>query len=402
MNCRTCRLDLSESLDGRLPSGRRKVVIGHLRSCEACKRFWKELQGAKRLASQLPRQRTSSDFREQLFERIRTGEGTPEAVFVEPIPLAKKLRYAMTGAAAAAAVLIVATLARNSFNSQPSTSTEVATNNSSSTTDRTRAAPVADSVNRIGASSYSYIDNLQPAANSNSLLVNAKPLTVDLFANEAATQLAEHVSWTQDNLNRLDTGLAAVQARAICEKAVEIERLGSLLVEMHEREQVVFSDPQVNVQLRFTVEQFGANAERLRTHTMDTVRTVVGPVLRSSNRLTDVAHIFVRQPSDLQVEEHTVFQLTLSQPEAFQSLFFVLPQDALMSLDPRNGQAILPGQCGPNFCVAPRSQVVRQTIQWQQLQQLMQTMRWPGQLGAQPEAAQPTNPASSTQPLKRR
>ncbi|MEC7583795.1 MAG: hypothetical protein VYE77_05715 [Planctomycetota bacterium] len=401
MNCRTCRHEISESLDGRLPSGRRKIIMGHLRSCEPCLQFWKELQSAQKLVMQLPRQRTSSGFREQLFERIKTGEGTPEAVFLEPIPMAKKIRYAMTGAAAAAAVLITATLVRNSVDATPNTSTEVAsTGTSSSTTDAEGYATPAANETDVAVVSNPFIDNLEPSSTSNSLLINAKPLTVDLFANEAATQLAEHVSWTNDNLNKLEAEIAPSTIRAICESAVEIEQLGSLLVEMHEREQVVFSDPQVNVQLRFAVEQFGANSERLRMNTIDTVRTVVGPVLRSSNRLTDVAQIFVRRTGNIQVEEHVVFQLTQSQPEAFQSLFFVLPQEAFPSFDPRNAQTLVLGQCGPNFCVAPRSRVVRETMQWQQLQQLMGSMSWPN-LG-QPQPAAPTAPQGTTDPLKPR
>lgn len=406
MNCRTCRHDLSESLDGRLPSGRRKIVMGHLRSCEPCLLFWKELQSAQKLVLQLPRQRTSSGFREQLFERINTGEGTPEAVFLEPIPMAKKVRYAMTGAAAAAAVLITATLVRNHLDSPQTPSTELAATDAGASGSDPAGDPAGHATpateDSALAATETFIDNFGHNTTSNSLLVNAKPLTVDLFANEAATQLAEHVSWTTDNLNRLDADTAQSKIRAICESAVEIKQLGSLLVEMHEREQVVFSDPQVNVQLRFAVEQFGANAEQLRMNTIDTVRTVVGPVLRSSNRLTDVAQIFVRRTGNVQVEEHVVFELTLSQPEAFQSLFFVLPQQAFPSFDPRNAQVLVPGQCGPNFCVAPRSQVARQTLQWQQLQQLMRTMPWPGLGRPQQPASTSTEQPSTTDPLKPR
>ena len=115
MSCHTFQHDLSQCLDGRLPSGRRQVVMDHVASCDACSQFWTELQSAQELVLRLPRQRVSRDFREQLFERIETGEGTPSAVFGEPVPLMNKVRYVLTGAAAAAAVLVVFTMARRDF-----------------------------------------------------------------------------------------------------------------------------------------------------------------------------------------------------------------------------------------------------------------------------------------------
>ena len=92
MNCNTCQYELSQCLDGRLPSGRRAVVMQHIASCESCDTFWKELQAAQQLVLRLPREKVSSSFREQLWERIRAGEGTPDAVFGEAVPmLAKRL-----------------------------------------------------------------------------------------------------------------------------------------------------------------------------------------------------------------------------------------------------------------------------------------------------------------------
>ena len=87
MNCSTCRYELSQCLDGRLPSGRRTLVLQHAESCSECGAFWTELQAAQQLTLQLHQPRVSPGFRDQLWERIRAGEGTPEAVFHEPVPL---------------------------------------------------------------------------------------------------------------------------------------------------------------------------------------------------------------------------------------------------------------------------------------------------------------------------
>src|SRR5688572_9620068 len=114
MNCSTCRYELSQCLDGRLPSGRRSLVMQHVEQCRDCSDFWNELQAAQQLILQLPREHVGSGFRDQLFERIRAGEGTPDAVFREPVPLWAKVRYAFTGAAAAAVLLAAALWLRGS------------------------------------------------------------------------------------------------------------------------------------------------------------------------------------------------------------------------------------------------------------------------------------------------
>ena len=60
MNCNTCRYELSQCLDGRLPSGRRAVVMQHVDGCEVCSAFWAELQAAQQLTLQLPKERVSA------------------------------------------------------------------------------------------------------------------------------------------------------------------------------------------------------------------------------------------------------------------------------------------------------------------------------------------------------
>ena len=49
MSCHTIQHDLSQCLDGRLPSGRRKVVMDHVAGCDTCSQFWTELQRAQEL-----------------------------------------------------------------------------------------------------------------------------------------------------------------------------------------------------------------------------------------------------------------------------------------------------------------------------------------------------------------
>ncbi len=106
MTCNRYAYQLSLHLDGRLSSARREALLSHLTSCDSCQGLWSEMQKAQELALSLPYESVTQDFRESLFDRIRAGEGTPEAIFHEPVPKLVKLRYLATGAAAAAVILL--------------------------------------------------------------------------------------------------------------------------------------------------------------------------------------------------------------------------------------------------------------------------------------------------------
>lgn len=110
MSCKRLQLDLSQAFDGRLPAGRRREVLAHLDECADCAAVWQELERVRELVEELPRQRPGVGFHEGLWRRIQSGEGTPEAVFRDPVPTASKVRYVVTGALAAAVVLVVGRL----------------------------------------------------------------------------------------------------------------------------------------------------------------------------------------------------------------------------------------------------------------------------------------------------
>ncbi len=102
MNCNNYQFDMSLGLDGRLPNGRHKQLTLHVESCATCAQMWNELRAAQELALGLPTQSTGPTFGESLWERIRSGEGSPDAMFRAPVPVIAKVRYVLTGAAAAA------------------------------------------------------------------------------------------------------------------------------------------------------------------------------------------------------------------------------------------------------------------------------------------------------------
>ena len=106
MSCSRYHVLLSQNLDGRLSSTRRDALLDHLAECADCAHLSEEMRVAQDLALRLPPERTTSSFQETLWERVQSGEGTPDAVFNDPVPVAKRIRYAASGAAAAALFLV--------------------------------------------------------------------------------------------------------------------------------------------------------------------------------------------------------------------------------------------------------------------------------------------------------
>lgn len=108
MRCNQAQFLISLNLDGRLASGQRQLLLAHLDECEACNRLQGELEAGQAMALGLPEVKVSTGFREQLWDRIRAGEGSPDAIFHEPIPFATKLTWFATGAVAAGLMILVA------------------------------------------------------------------------------------------------------------------------------------------------------------------------------------------------------------------------------------------------------------------------------------------------------
>lgn len=114
--------ELSLHIDGRLPSGRREQLLDQLDDDQGAARLLEEMEHAQELARSLPPSQVGSGFTEGLWQRIRSGEGTPEAVFREPLPWIVKARYVALGAAAAAALLVAAGFVVDAWRGTPSPS----------------------------------------------------------------------------------------------------------------------------------------------------------------------------------------------------------------------------------------------------------------------------------------
>ncbi len=354
MNCNTCRFELSQCLDGRLPSGRRAVVMRHAEACRSCHEFWTELQAAQRLALRLSPARVGDDFREGLWDRIRSGEGTPDAVFREPVPVLTKVRYALTGAAAAAAVLLAA-LHLRSDRERPLDEAMVAAGAPAAGTPMTgpTAAEREYGLRRRTPETVFVSDS--------PLISATRPLTFNLVAVETARQLEQRHAAVTHALRRIDDprGRDVAVEQAI-ENADEFRAFAELLLDLRDRQRLFFTDARVDADLRFAVNMLaqrplgdGASQPDLRT-----VRTIVAPALRS-DRLADVSRTITLVPeSDPQDELEALLRLNRLRPEVFPKLFFVLGR-----ADDASALQMLPGMtffmedaCGPSW-VAPRSEV---------------------------------------------
>ncbi|MBL8753401.1 MAG: hypothetical protein JNK15_08885 [Planctomycetes bacterium] len=351
MNCTTCRYELSQCLDGRLPSGRRTVVMEHAENCAECGRFWAELQAAQQLTLQLRRPRVGADFRDSLMQRIRAGEGTPEAVFREPVPLLAKVRYALTGAAAAAAVLLAAKWFTRGDEAPARNDQLVARDHAN--VDAPTQAIIAGGGNRP------VYHQAAPLPDDAPFLAATKPLTFDLVVTETAKQLDLRHAALTSNLRRLADAGSQNQGmvQQVFENADEFQAFGELLLDLRNRKLLGFRDADVGADLRVAVDMLAQIPEGERD--LQSVRTFVVPALRS-DRLASVARAILVAPTfDRHEDLEALRSVTMLRPDVFPKLFFVLPHDTEFEsgLGLPFGATRFPfDDCGPSY-VAPRSEV---------------------------------------------
>ncbi|MBM4059867.1 MAG: hypothetical protein FJ265_02065 [Planctomycetes bacterium] len=369
MNCTTCRYELSQCLDGRLPSGRRTIVMQHVDACGGCARFWAELQAAQQLVLQLPRTRVSEGFREQLFERIRAGEGTPEAVFHEPVPALTKVRYALTGAAAAAAVLFAATWLRNDAGRpdavRPDAGQVVAQHDAGPGGLRPRpdAASVAGDRIAIGGPARSFPQEPSSGMPSPAMFAVAQPLTAAAVAVEAARQFEQRFGSANRHLAQLE-GRPAREHDAlvgrVLDEANELHAFAEVLLDLRDHDRLSFHDPEVGADLRLTSNLLGKG--RLQGRTLDTVRAFVAPALQQSERLGGLTRLIRVRPSfdpfEERAEQEMLRQLNAQRPEVLPKLFFVFPLGGMTGIpfDLRGDFFVTENECGPAIA-APLSRV---------------------------------------------
>ena len=363
MNCTHWRYELSQCLDGRLPSGRRAQVMEHAAHCGDCDTFWNELQAAQRMVLQLPRERVGDGFRDQLWQRIQAGEGTPEAVFHEPVPIGTKIRYALTGAAAAAVVLVGALLLRpNGGTSRPAPSPE------GEVADADGAVPHAND-RRPLPQTFEVADQ-QQRFEEHPLFASTRRLTTDLVALEAARQLERRYATVRSTLDRLQKRVVdpTIAVEQVLDNADEFHSLGDLLLEMRDRGRLLFAQPEVEADLQVAVTLLG-QTDALRRDP-SAVTSVVGQAMQSRRLGTLSGQISLR-PMDPREEHEVLLRLHHLWPEVFPKLFLVVGNvDELRNFGVPGGAFLMQDACGSSL-VAPRSVLEARDLQ----------LRWSSRVG---------------------
>ncbi|MBZ0150620.1 MAG: hypothetical protein K8J09_03740, partial [Planctomycetes bacterium] len=313
MNCSTCRFELSQCLDGRLASGRRAIVLQHAETCAACGAFWKELQAAQRLTLQLQHPKVGDDFRDGLWARIRAGEGTPEGVFHDGVPLLTKLRYGLTGAAAAAVALLFVTWSRSPV--EPARHQDVANIEASGSNAHEERAVPAMPVSSGGL-----------PVDQSPMISATQPLTFNLVAIETAKQLEQRyltASFAVQQLESGDNGAAVV--RQALDNANELHAFGQVLLDLRDHQRLFFQSNEADAELRFAVNMLAQCRREQRNE--QTVRRIVAPALRSK-LLGNLARVITVRPAlDQREDQDVLLQLNLTRPDIFQKLFFVFGPD---------------------------------------------------------------------------
>ncbi|MCA8976264.1 MAG: zf-HC2 domain-containing protein [Planctomycetes bacterium] len=354
MKCNTCRYELSQCLDGRLPSGRRAVVMQHAASCPACAGFWDELQAAQRLTLQLPRERVSEPFRDQLWERIRAGEGTHEAIFREPLPLLAKARYALTGAAAAAAALLFGLWLHEDRSARSPETTHIVGVESGIEQPRRiedRTAPTPTPV--------SYPDSYRdPASGSMAMMSSAQPLTARLFAEETARQIEACFDSVDLSLRQLarrnDPGIVD----RIVTESNDLHAFVDVMLELRDRDRLgLILSPEVDSDLRLVSRMLGKVPSQ--SHSIETVHTWIEPAVKDSRHLRDIRnHISITLSLDSREEATFLINMATTRAEVFPKLFIVMGQsdEICEELGLFRQNFLFESPCGSNY-VTPRSRV---------------------------------------------
>lgn len=389
MNCTTCRYELSQCLDGRLPSGRRSEVMKHAESCATCGSFWLELQSAQRLTLSLREGAVSTEFREGLWDRIHAGEGTPNAVFHEPVQVWTKVRYTLTGAAAAAALLVGVNYLQGlgDKNAGPIHTNHIASNSGNDGSASSNIGTAIPNGNLASNSPMAMrIDNqppsrtqqtgtqlqprqrgqLQPRTPLRSQLANlplmssAKQLSIQAVAVETANQLENRYESAAIGLRMMENPEhnreRAIQM--VLESAAEMRDFGELLLDLRDRQYLFFTDAGLDTDLRYAVTMFD-QAANVDERTAQTVKRFVAPVLRN-NRLATVSRAISLKPISEHEEMRDLLRLNVQRPEIFNKLFFMLGNldevQRRFTVRPRGMVFFFEGECDSSW-VAPRSEV---------------------------------------------
>jgi len=296
--------------------------MDHVEACERCATFWEELQAAQQIALSAPVERLSSGFQEGLWDRIKAGEGTPDAVFLEPIPTMTKVRYLGMGAAAAALLVMLSSVfsAEHSARQPAPDAGPVADGGvAGDVLDRDTNRPSSETRRAPRLAMAAFADEDQPL----------QPFQPDRLAMAAAS----NVSSVHRKLDGLAQNSGAFDAETMFHEVETLQEMGSLLLNLQDGAFITL-EPRAQKQLAQVVYQLDPTRLRLRKSARDALDLELAPILAQTRDLRDLPRqLFTRNDRERFFRQlRTDRQLV----DALGSTFIVLPADGgdgVVSLD---------------------------------------------------------------------
>jgi hypothetical protein len=186
-------------------------------------------------------------------------------------------------------------------------------------------------------------------------LPTAISLRSDLQEAQAAESRVERLKAMGGDAKALPT---------VLENADEVHALGELLLDLRDRKRLLFTESEVEPDLRFAVRLLGESQRGRRD--LQTMQAMVAPALRSS-RLAAVSRTIAPVQLDRGEEMEVLQRLTAQRPDIFPKLFIVIGSSSGLDDDfamLRSGTAFrFDDDCGPSW-VAPRSEVESREGVW--------------------------------------
>jgi len=115
MNCQHAQKEMGSALDRRLPQSEQRAFQEHILACKPCRLEFDRHKKLQTWTQSLPSHKPSSDFSQRLFGRIQSGEGSPEGILLQPVPITRKLSIFAAGAVTAAALMLGAFLIQDTL-----------------------------------------------------------------------------------------------------------------------------------------------------------------------------------------------------------------------------------------------------------------------------------------------
>ena len=259
----------------------------------------------------------SENFRESLWERVQAGEGTPDAVFREPVPLFAKLRYALTGAAAAAAALLCVTWF-GPRDLEPSPHTVAALQPRGDAPNKAASPNSALVVDSPGAGARLAFEGAAPFGGG-WLLSSTQRLGLNQVAREAAKQLDNRLAEAKAALRRAEGGNEAAIEQVFA-NAREFVVFGDLLLDMRDHGRLMFTEPGAERDLGVAVTLL---AQGQAQPSMKTIRDIVKPALQR-DQLLSMARKISLVPLDPHEEQEAMVRIKIDRPYLLPKLFVIV------------------------------------------------------------------------------